>query len=64
MNPIEINGVTYTSVASAWRALSPRNLKLITVRWRLKNNWTTEDAFLLGVVPPRNRRLFKGLRGG
>jgi len=64
MNPIQVNGVTYTSVAAAWRALSPRNLKLVTVRWRLRSGWEADDALLLGVVPPRNRRLFKGLRGG
>jgi hypothetical protein len=64
MNPITVNGVTYTSVAAAWRAQSPRNLKLVTVRWRLRDGWTADDAVTLGVVPPENRRTFKGLRHG
>lgn len=62
MNPITINGVTYTSVAGAWRAVSPRGLTLLAVRWRLREGWTPEEALLLAAVPPESRRTFKELR--
>lgn len=59
---ITINGDTYKSISAAWRALSPVGLPMITVRWRLKNDWTPEEAFLLGPVEPTIRRNFKGYR--
>ncbi len=62
MKPVTVLGVTYTSVAEAWRQTSPQNLKLVTVRWRLRNGWSENDAFTLGVVPPENRRGFKEIR--
>lgn len=61
---ITVNDFTYTSIAAAWRALSPEDLPLITVRWRLKQGWDPETAFTVGPVAPEMRRIFKGLRGG
>ena len=56
MNQIEVNGHTYSSIAQAWRHISPDTLKLITVRLRLRNGWNIEDAFLRYTVPPTMRR--------
>jgi len=58
------NSNTYTSIASAWRDLSPANLPLITVRWRLKEGWDAWDAFKYPPVQPKVRRVFKDLRMG
>ena len=63
MKPITVNGVQYTSIVAAWRALSPPTLKLITLRLRLRNGWNPEDAFLLDTIPPAERRLSKINRG-
>jgi hypothetical protein len=62
MNPITVGEVTYTSVAQAWRNESPEGLSLTTVRWRLRNEWSAEDALRTPVVPPVERRGFKGQR--
>lgn len=62
MKPITVNNITYTSVVAAWRALSPEGLKLVTVRWRLREGWNNEDAFTIGTVPPQDRRNFKTIR--
>lgn len=58
MIPITINNNTYTSISAGWRAVSPPGLSLITVRWRLRNNWTPKDALTTPVVPPEDRRMF------
>jgi hypothetical protein len=50
---------TYTSIAAAWRDISPPNLSLITVRWRLRHGWSAIAALTLPVVPPEDRRTFK-----
>ena len=55
---------TYNSISAAWRALSPPNLPMITVRWRLKNDWPPIMAFLMQPVDPVDRRKFKEHRGG
>jgi len=52
---------TYSSIAEAWRQVSPINLRLVTVRWRLRTGWSPEDAFTRNMVPPENRRTFKDL---
>lgn len=62
MIPITVRGDTYTSVAAAWRELSPEGLLLNTVRWRLKHGWLPEEAILVPMVPPAERRTFKELR--
>jgi hypothetical protein len=62
MNQIEVEGTIYRSVAAAWRAVSPKILKLITVRLRLRNGWDIHHAFLAKPVPPENRRNNKDLR--
>ena len=53
---ITVFGDTYTSIAAAYRALEP-TVPLITVRWRLKNNWEPEQAFIMPMIPPRIRRM-------
>jgi hypothetical protein len=62
MNPIRILNNTYTSVASAWRGVSPDGLSLGTVRWRLRNGWDAHDAITFGVVPPAARRVHRAVR--
>lgn len=62
MIPITIGGNTYKSISLAWRELSPPNLPQITVRWRLKQGWHVEDAFLMPPVAPEVRRINKELR--
>jgi hypothetical protein len=62
MNPIEVNGVTYTSVVSAWRNVSPEGLTMSAVRWRLRQGWPASQALTLATVPPERRRTFKELR--
>jgi hypothetical protein len=62
MKTITINDYTYTSISAAWRAVSPDNLPLVTVRWRLNNGWTPEDAFNLPPVTAKLRRLWKERR--
>ena len=62
MKPITVGNDTYTSSASAWRALSPDGLPQITVRWRLNNGWDALEAFTELPVPPIQRRTFKGVR--
>lgn len=62
MNPITVRDNTYSSVAAAWRARSPTGLKLITVRWRLRNGWTNWSAITTPVVPPELRRRFNEVR--
>lgn len=62
MNQIELDGITYPSVAAAWRAQSPATLKLITVRLRLRAGWSIEDAFWYMPVDPMMRRGFQKFR--
>jgi hypothetical protein len=62
MRPITVNNNTYTSISAAWRAESPPGLSLVTVRWRLKQEWPADIAFWSGVVPPTARRKFKEVR--
>ena len=62
MIPITVNNNSYKSISEAWRELSPDGLREITVRLRLRNGWTPEDAFLTKVVPPEDRRTFKDVR--
>ena len=62
MNSIKVLGCKeYRSIVEAWKALSPPTLKLITLRMRLRNGWAIDDAFLLDVVKPKDRRKFKEL---
>ena len=66
-NQIKVGKNTYSSIAEAWRALSPvddfgKTLPLITVRWRLKHGWDALEAFTIPPVPPKDRRKFKDLR--
>ena len=61
-NQITVNNYTYTSIAAAWRAISPKGLPLVTVRWRLKEGWAPELAFLQEPVHPKFRRKFRDLR--
>ena len=61
MKQVTVGNNTYTSIAAAWRAESPETLKLITVRWRLKNGWNTELAFKQEPIPPIFRRKFRDL---
>jgi hypothetical protein len=56
MKPIEVEGVVYQSIAGAFRALAKGDLKLITVRWRLRKGWTPEEALLTPPIPPEKRR--------
>jgi len=61
MIPVTVHGNTYRSISAAWRELeSP--VPQITVRWRLKNGWSTEDAFSEPAVIPEDRCKFKGVR--
>ena len=62
MKQITVIGNTYSSIAQAWRALSPETLKLITVRLRLRNGWDAIDAFIMETVPPADRRRNKEFR--
>jgi hypothetical protein len=62
MRPITVNNNTYTSISAAWRALSPPGLSLVTVRWRLREGWGADWAFVHPVVSPEDRRTFKELR--
>jgi hypothetical protein len=57
MIPITIGNNTYKSISSAWRNESPEGLKMVTVRWRLKNGWSTDHAFWTPMIPPVLRRL-------
>lgn len=59
---IEVRTNTYSSIAAAWRDMSPANLPLITVRWRLKEGWKPEDALRYPPVQPKIRRKFKDIR--
>lgn len=59
MKQITVLGNTYNSISEAWRELSPDGLREITVRLRLRLGWHPDDAFLLPVVPPVERRNFK-----
>lgn len=62
MIQIQVNNNTYKSISAAWRELSPPDLPMITVRWRLKSGWEPYAAFLTPAVPPKRRRVFKGIR--
>lgn len=62
MIQINIGRDTYKSISSAWRALSPRGLAMITVRWRLNNGWNIKDAFLITAVEADKRRTFADVR--
>lgn len=63
MKQITVNGNTYKSISEAWRELeSP--VPEVTVRWRLKNGWTPEEAFNTEPVPPQTRRAMKNFRLG
>lgn len=57
MIQITLNGNTYKSISSAWRAESPPELPMITVRWRLKNEWPTWAAFTWLPIPAKLRRI-------
>ena len=59
---IKVGNNTYSSIAAAWRAESVADLPLITVRWRLKEGWDTNDAFWMPPVDPKIRRKFKKIR--
>jgi hypothetical protein len=64
---VTIEGYTYSSIASAWRALAPTDdngkiLPLITVRWRLKHGWDGWHAFTTPPIDPKIRRNYKELR--
>lgn len=64
---ITVNNYTYSSIASAWRALAPvddygKILPLITVRWRLKQGWDPELALTEPPVDAKIRRKYKDLR--
>jgi len=62
MIPVQVNNNTYKSISAAWRELSPPDLPMITVRWRLKQGWEPFSAFLTPAVPAPKRRTFKGVR--
>ena len=62
MLPITIEGITYKSIAEAWRTLSPKTLKLINVRLRLRNGWSPLHALTAPTVPAKYRRTNKELR--
>jgi hypothetical protein len=64
MKPIEVDNVTYRSVAEAHRALSPPGLRLVTVRWRLREGWDPAQALMYSIIPAENRRGFKDIRTG
>jgi len=59
---IKVGNNSYSSIAAAWRAESVGHLPLITVRWRLKNGWSADDAFWTPPAEPKIRRKFKELR--
>lgn len=58
--PVEIEGITYNDVRSAWRAVSPEGLPEITVRKRLDMGWSHDDAFLMPPIEPQLRRFGHG----
>lgn len=61
MISIKVGKHTYRSIAEACREeKSP--VPEITVRWRLKNGWSPEQAIREPRVPKRIRRKFKDLR--
>ncbi|GAG24027.1 unnamed protein product [marine sediment metagenome] len=64
MKQITVNNNTYNSISAAWRAESPPGLPMITVRWRLNNGWIPWIAFRTTPVTAKQRRMFKGVRGG
>lgn len=57
MKQITVQGNTYTSITAAWRETG-KVVKLTTVRWRLREGWHPDDAFLLPLVDPEDRRMF------
>ena len=59
MIQITVGDNTYNSISAAWRGESPDGLPMITVRWRIKNGWTTWSAFKIEPVDPEFRRIFK-----
>ena len=62
MIPVTIGNNTYKSISEAWREESPAGLAQITVRWRLKQGWSPEEAFLIPPVNPIDRRTFGEVR--
>ena len=62
MIPITVGTNTYKSISEAWRETSPPLLKEITVRLRLRNGWSINDAFGLPTVIAEDRRTFKEVR--
>ena len=62
MIPITVGTNTYNSISAAWRAEAPPLLKEITVRLRLRNGWSIEDAFGEPTVIAEDRRMFKEVR--
>ena len=61
MIPVQVNNNTYKSISAAWREESPAGLPQITVRWRVREGWPTDIAFLLPQVPPAIRCKFKSM---
>ena len=45
MIPIKIGRNSYKSISEAWREESPKGLKEITVRQRLRDGWPAKIAF-------------------
>ena len=62
MIPVTVNQHTYNSISEAWRETSPPELPMITVRWRLKDGWDPDLAFMMPPIPKQLRSRFKSWR--